>query len=161
MAVAAFLAAPLTGGAKTASGDGTALAAFLDRDVEAAAFLVGAFSSSFSSDSADMAEVAFLAAPLTGGARTASGDGGTDDAGAAFLERDVDEADFFAGGCSSSSGSGFCFRFLLPTCAFKSTLKQILFSYCIQTRPGSRSSVYVLVCISSPIEKLPCCLWQL
>ena len=100
MAVAAFLAAPLTGGARTASGDGTAFAAFLDRDdAAAAAFFVGGFSSSFSSDSADMAEVAFLAAPLTGGARTASGDGGTDAAGAAaFLERDVEVADFFAGG---------------------------------------------------------------
>ena len=60
-----------------------------------------------------MAEVAFLAAPLTGGARTDSGDG-TDEA-AAFLDRAA--AGFFAGGWSSSSSgcSAFCFRFLLQS----------------------------------------------
>ena len=118
MAEVAFLAAPLTGGARTDSGDGTAAAgaAFLDRP---AGFFAGAGGcSSFSSGCSAfvMAEVAFLAAPLTGGARTESGDG-TAAAGVAFLERADEEAGFFAGGWSSSSSSSsgcsaFCFRFL-------------------------------------------------
>ena len=119
MAEVAFLAAPLTGGARTDSGDGTAAAgaAFLDRP---AGFFAGAGGcSSFSSGCSAfvMAEVAFLAAPLTGGARTESGDGTAAAAGVAFLDRADEEAGFFAGGgwsssSSSSDCSAFCFRFL-------------------------------------------------